>query len=332
MTESGKGVQRQDRPLVGHVNPLGTYPAPVAPVVLVEGQPYVVFDAPKGDVAPRPFHGAFVEHVDAGAASLDDFDPEHERLFALTKSTVLRYSPEEGSDFVRRLMDRHGLLGLDPFVALELVQEARLADLVPSTMEACARRIRRECEAFADLWWQEERATLAEVGLADGLPETFLTTSEQSCPSIYIRSRRLATRWQRQSSPWSAEDFATGAAAVLVVAVVSLVGSTLTSLGLSNASAALAFGVIAYASVKGLASFWATMELDTFIGSIAHAAIADSLRETMLYRWSMVAYIANPLARACIYILCILAIDMPLFWIAAAALAIRKQLRKVDRG
>ncbi len=136
--------------LIGHVNALGTYPAPVIPVFESNGQRFITLETSEKGLVAEPYDGPFVAHENSGAETSDVPDPIRHRFIAITEHRILWYDPRNMQAFVTSLIHDHDLLRSNPYLVHDLASEAGDA---PATLGARAEIERRSPRTFGA--WSE---------------------------------------------------------------------------------------------------------------------------------------------------------------------------------
>src|SRR5436190_6842436 len=147
--------------LVGHINPIGEYPAPVIPVGLVDGSLSVAF-ANEGsvDLQALAADASFVlhaHHTVVGVAP-QTFRPEVHRLMGLRSDLVRAYECSDRSA-LQQLLIGDNLIHSAPFLAISVAIDARNPQAFQASAIECVSRLVDKPE-FLDRWYPEMVAKL----------------------------------------------------------------------------------------------------------------------------------------------------------------------------
>lgn len=146
--------------LIGHINQLGHYPAPVVPVVEGPHGRCAVF---LSDVAKEPEFisletgDSFVEHK--ALADGVNFDHRRDRLFAHDESHVVGYRVADEEGFFAGLLSDATFAG-SPFLRLSLARQLGAHDRILREAQACARQVYAASPRFAEAWFRQDVAPL----------------------------------------------------------------------------------------------------------------------------------------------------------------------------
>jgi nucleoid DNA-binding protein len=155
---------RADRlELIGHDNPLGHYPAPVIPIVQHKGALMAIYARDSGPevvrLSPRV---KFIHHEETLRESLNKFDYQVHRLFAISKELLEFYPIRSEARYLRDLLSRPLILRADPFLRLSIAKGTGQAPLVVKEMISCIRELKQGSEGFVTLWYRFQRENMVE--------------------------------------------------------------------------------------------------------------------------------------------------------------------------
>ena len=128
-----------DFTLIGHDSPTEDYPGPVVPIGLSDGDMVVAYATNDSTVFDKIAEGApFVRHDSATRSALHDFDPNHERLFALTRDHVVSYAIASEGEFFTKILTTEQLSHINPFLRLSMTKRAAAQQLIEQEWIRCA--------------------------------------------------------------------------------------------------------------------------------------------------------------------------------------------------
>jgi hypothetical protein len=165
-------VKQGEFALLGYDNPLGRYPAPVVPVGRMGGELVAVYaddESPsyitlEGDVQYLKFDARTLKHF-------VDFDPQLDRLFAISSNDVRHYLIKGEKTFFSKLLKQESFTYDNPFLSLSLAKATNDSKLIVWELMSCVLWMLGSTPELVDSWYQAQLRSLK-----DCLPYLVLVT------------------------------------------------------------------------------------------------------------------------------------------------------------
>lgn len=156
--------------LIGHVNPLPSYPALVIPIIAREMRPYVPVG---GTELVEPFVGdtPIWHNFDATVVIAGDevgFDFRTHRLLAMHERLLVAYHPADEAALFGHIVASPALRPDDPFVTFAFAKLSLDEDLIQTAAGKCLKSL-ETTPALRERWYDEQQRLVAE-GTAVTLP------------------------------------------------------------------------------------------------------------------------------------------------------------------
>lgn len=187
--------------LVGHQNPLGTYPACVIPVVDIDGKQFAVHDEGSGEqrLVSLEANESFVP-VDVPSVDMTTFAPHTDRILAESAQTLHLYPRDQEERFFYALLSDPNFTADAPFTRYEFAWLTKDPDIFGREFASCLAWLMTQEHlegtpretAFLESWYRQQ---LNEITLA-----------KEDCP--WLRRLVLPGTWvDLLKSNWYATHF-----------------------------------------------------------------------------------------------------------------------------
>jgi hypothetical protein len=147
--------------LLGHDNPLGSYPAPVVPIGAFNGRSVAVY-AKRFWCRRVPINEdtEFVRYVQR-PKTLGTFDHKRHRMFAFSASDVRCYAIAEESKFFLRHLSAGTLVEADSFFRLACAEATSDRRVIVHELAACVSELESRVPHALTSWYKQEYARLS---------------------------------------------------------------------------------------------------------------------------------------------------------------------------
>jgi hypothetical protein len=151
--------------VVGHVNPVGAYPAYVIPVTRMEGQDYAIYLS-ENDLIDLRLISGYVKHPPRTLSEEPPYCSERlrSRLFAFNQHNSVLYGHADVLDFWSYAVNHEQILEIYPFPAIDIAVDTRLRGCIITALAASVRVLSdsRTGKAFIDNWYNSQISELKQ--------------------------------------------------------------------------------------------------------------------------------------------------------------------------
>ncbi len=178
-------MRRKSFHLLGHDNPTGRYPAPVAPIGKRGSLLQAAYLEDDGvQFFPVEKDAPFVRHSLETSRDLSIFDVKAHRLFAIDEQRILFFEADNEPTFLRWILSTTELQNASPFTRLSLAKESKDVQFISGALLACGESM-KDNKKLLHKWYKKELDNLRKLPIWHHSELSHLPLSWESLESFH---------------------------------------------------------------------------------------------------------------------------------------------------
>jgi alcohol dehydrogenase len=150
--------------LIGHDNPYGSYPSPVAPVGYIENKLAVILVSKNGTIFQFiDDDSIFIKHSRLITNRLTDYEPQKHRLFAFDKNNIVMYEISKEQGFISDLLIDNDFSTNKPFMRWSLAKSTKATETIYSEFIRTVKYLYNNYPDFVSTWYDNVVGNLTNV-------------------------------------------------------------------------------------------------------------------------------------------------------------------------